>query len=193
MDLPQRVREIIDELYMRHTELARGDENQRRLVTQFLAEQCCYELGPRWGMKRPSLGRPPGKDSIAYNDPAGMVSWDWQDGQSRMPHNVPHFWSAGELTRTNQGQPQIFIPVEPRNHLGLPSVPPTSVPEPTPPLPIDVAALLERIDRLEQRCSELAAQMAMDLAELRTRRYVASKWGITIVSVPEESPPDPSR
>jgi hypothetical protein len=189
-ELPRRAREIIDELYVLHAGLAKGDEEQRRLLTRKIAEQCRYELGERWGMKRPDPGRPPGKDSLAYNDPVGMVSWDWQNGTTRLPHEIPHFWSAEALTRTNGGKPQIFIPVDPVDHLNVhvprPPAPPVEAPAHV--SAGQLAAILERLDRIEQReirCAELSERAAQAIELLKNRRYVASFLGIKVVSVPE--------
>jgi hypothetical protein len=196
MELPTRALEIIDDLWATHLDLARGDDDQRRALTKIMAEQICFELGPRWGCKKASETRPQSKDAIAFNGPEGLCCWDWQQGTSREPRRPPFFWSAAELIRTNGGKSQVFIPVSPVNHLGaspVPPLPPAPKPpappvfEGEPPLVTDMAELLERIDALEQRYTALEDQCARDLETLRQRRYVAKVLGITIVSVPEDS------
>ena len=86
MTLPDRVQAIVRALYERHTELARGDEEQRRTLTRMIAEQASFELGPSWGTKRADAGRPPSKDAIAYRPGDGrLLCWDWQNGTTREP------------------------------------------------------------------------------------------------------------
>src|SRR5258705_121306 len=72
--------------------------------------QMRFELGDLWGTKDAGGGRPPSKDSIAYNDPNGLVNWDWQNGTTRKPIVV--FGQSGEPIPG-----QHFIAVAPVNHL----------------------------------------------------------------------------
>lgn len=109
MFLPNRVHQIIVALYELHTDLANGGDEERRTLTRMMAEQTCFELGPQWGTKSAGLGRPPSKDSLAFNDPATLFGWDWQNGATRLP-NPP-----GEMADITG---QIFLVVSPVDHLG---------------------------------------------------------------------------
>jgi hypothetical protein len=72
-------------------------------------------------------------------------------------------------------------------------IPPLPKPPDPPPAPVDLSPLLTRIAALEQTVNALASQMPVVASEAeealhrRLPRYVATKWGITIVSVPEGS------
>jgi hypothetical protein len=126
-----------------------------------------------------------------------MVTWDWQLGATREPLRPPRFWSASELTRTNGGQPQVFVPVTPTNHLGVRVADPRTTPVPAPPvLPSDdLHALWDRVDVMERQLALVGAQLTHlfpelatlrdDLNRLRLRRYKGT-WGpFTIISTPE--------
>jgi hypothetical protein len=186
MQFPPRAQEIIHALYELHLPLARGSEEDRRLLTRTIAEQICFELGPLWGCKKASPSRPQSKDSIAFNAPSGMVTFDWQNGSTREPLVPPRFWSADELTRTNGGFQQVFIPVTPADHLGVkpepPAMPPpiSAPPAPAPtvvPSLSDYHELLRRLNLMESRI------IALENKSLP--RYVATFFGIKLVSVPE--------
>ena len=117
MQLTQRHVEIVNTLYMANLTLARGDDNQRRQLTQKIDEQICFEFGNRWGMKARAGGsiNDASKDSIGYHETDGTVSsWDWQNGSSRAPQihanqepDYPHL-PLSEAT---------FVSVFPVNHL----------------------------------------------------------------------------
>lgn len=172
MIVPNRVVEIVRELYNRNTSLARGNDNQRRALTTIDAEQIAFELGNRWGTKKASEGRPPSKDSIAYQEDNGTLwNWDWQNGSTREPNG------PGEMENITG---QVFIPVEPINHLGVtsPSEPPTPIPIP---IPInnnevlneikDIKSILEVI-RNESDARDAAFLKLFD--ELKNLKYVGT-------------------
>ena len=136
MQLPARVETVYRELYALNMELAHGDDEARRALTRAIAEQVRYELGPQWGTKRADATRPISKDSIAFQSVTGVLfSFDWQNGQTREPN------PAGEMENITG---QVFVEVDPINHLG--SKPPAPPPMPTPP---DIDQLYRRIDALE--------------------------------------------
>jgi len=110
MKIPQRVYEIIVELYNRNTVLARGSDDARRSLTMLMAEQVRFELGSEWGTKRADKGRPLGKDSISYFHDGELMNYDWQDGSTRKPHSPP-----GNMESLPT---QVFVSVNSVDHLG---------------------------------------------------------------------------
>ena len=104
---PARVQEIVEALAAGVPHSAPDEE--RRAVTQRIAEQVRYELGPNWGWKRADPGRPLSTDVIATQFP--FVGYDWS-----VPSGIARFPAQIDLTG------QVFVPVEPRNHLALPDV-----------------------------------------------------------------------
>jgi hypothetical protein len=117
MQLSQRHVEIVNALYMMNLTLAKGDEGQRRQLTQKIDEQICFEFGHRWGMKARAGGdiNSASKDSIGYLEDDGTVSvWDWQNGSSREPQihtgDGPHYPHLS----TSEAK---FVEVQPVNHL----------------------------------------------------------------------------
>jgi hypothetical protein len=124
MKVPQRVYEIIVELYNRNTTLARGSDNDRRSLTMIMAEQVRFELGPNWGTKRADKGRPLGKDSISFYKDGILMNYDWQNGSTRAPHNPP-----GNMKDISN---QEFVVVDSIDHLGTLGKPPVIVPPPEP-------------------------------------------------------------
>jgi hypothetical protein len=125
MNLPARVVDICWALYRLHRDLAEGDDDQRRILTRMIAEQCHFELGSRWGVKSRDAFTPQSKDSIAFLDvqPA-FFNWDWQNGTTREPQVVAG--QPGERITD-----QLWLAVSPVNHLSGAPIPP----QPTPPSP----------------------------------------------------------
>lgn len=107
-DFPSRAQDIVVTLYQSHKDLASGDDDQRRSLTKLMAEQIRFELGPEWGTKSAGVGRPQSKDSIARLTNGRLFGCDWQNGGSREP-----FGTIG----CPEIPGQIFIPVDPINHL----------------------------------------------------------------------------
>jgi hypothetical protein len=157
MNLTQRHVEICRALHARHLDLARGDDDQRRALTGMIAEQWCFEFGKDWGTKKSSPAAPRSKDALAHRTgPSSMDVWDWQNGTTREPN-------------LRDGQPpdfpditdQIFVEVEPVNHLGadVSHQPVLAEPSPleTPPTLVDVlqAQHKEQLDELRAIRSEL--------------------------------------
>jgi hypothetical protein len=130
MKLPDRVLQIVRELYARHKTLAEGPDDQRRLLTRMVAEQVRLELGPAWGHKSADPTRPPSKDAIAKREGSTLLAWDLFDGTTREPFSDP---DSIDITG------QHFIDVSPgHNYLGVIPPPldddddPDDEPEPDP-------------------------------------------------------------
>ena len=127
---PDRVQQIVDIMGYGRIWYNAPDE-ERRAQTRRIAEQCRFELGPNWGHKRADPGRPPSADVFCTQDP--FVGWDWS-----IPEGVAKFPESINLAG------QVFIEVEPINHIG--TVP---QPEPNPtPQPVDLAPVLAAIEAL---------------------------------------------
>lgn len=123
---PPRVQEIVDQLAAGVSHSAPDDE--RREVTRKIAEQVRFELGPNWGWKRADPGRPLSTDVFAMRSP--FIGWDWS-----VPSGIAQFPEAIDLAG------QVFVEVEPRNHLGM------TPPDPGTPV-ADVARLEAKVDQL---------------------------------------------
>jgi hypothetical protein len=156
MTYPTRVQEIVDALASRHPDLVHGDDEQRRQLTGLIAEQVRFELGPNWGRKRADPGRPISVDVICTQVP--FVGWDIQIAGGV----IAHFPDAIDLTG------QVFVPVEPVDHLGVGQPQPNPEPQPVPvPQPIDLQPLLEAVAgllaKLEQQHQEVMAKLSEPL------------------------------
>jgi hypothetical protein len=144
MQLPDRVKEIITILANRFPDLRRGDDDQRRALTLKFAQQIRLELGESWGTKRAAEGRPPSKDAVARMFEGKLFSADVINGSTR----EPQFPEMEELPG------QLFIMVDPVNHIvnPVPPVPPIDGPV----NPVDVTVLLP--DRVKEIVTSLAAR-----------------------------------
>ena len=127
MTWPDRVQQIVNQLAL-GVEHDAPDE-QRRAITQKIAEQCRFELGPNWGWKRADPGRPLSTDVFCTKEP--FIGWDWS-----IPSGIASFPSSIDLTG------QVFVTVQPVNHLDIPDTVPT---RPTPGTP-DLEARLKAIE-----------------------------------------------
>lgn len=115
---PARGVAIIDALLAAFPALAKGNDDERRALTGFIAEQICFELGAKWGTKRADKGRPASKDGLAFLNADNTIDiWDWQNGTTR-DRQV----RAGAAP-TESHSTQVFIPVTPIDHLGAAVVP----------------------------------------------------------------------
>lgn len=139
-DFPSRAQDIVVTLYQQHKDLASGDDDQRRSLTKLMAEQIRFELGPEWGTKSAGTGRPQSKDSIARLTNGHLFGCDWQNGGTKEPFGTI---SCPELPG------QIFIPVDPVNHLTqappVVALPPPVVVGPPPLSGVDFAAEFARL------------------------------------------------
>lgn len=171
--LPPRAVAIVRLLYDRHPALSTGTEDQRRALAKLIAEQVRFEFGSAWGWKRADPGRPPSKDAIAQQQPDGRLwAWDLFLGTTGAPHPTP-IWI--DITG------QVFIPVDPVDHLatgggsggGAPPVPPTP-----PPSSVDLGPILQRLAELEVRLAEAEGTV-------RTVRTVQATQAAALVRLDE--------
>lgn len=103
MKIGQRVYSIIVALYNANILLARGDDIALRRLTEMMAQQLKFELGPSWGYKR---------TAITYMEEDGSVwEYDWQDKNTKKPHSPP-----GEMMVSTS---RTFTPVFGMDHLRL--------------------------------------------------------------------------
>jgi hypothetical protein len=174
--LPDRVYRLVVELAARFPELRRGDDEARRAFTLKVAQQVCFSLSPWWGTKRAGAGRPLSKDAIAFQDdaadPPQLIGWDLIDGTTREVH--PHPIMGEDISG------QVFVSVDPVNHLG-------TAPPPPPPAPdAELDAIEARLAALEDRQIALTARLeALERPPVRRRvalradtgRYVAADHG----------------
>jgi hypothetical protein len=105
MRFPERAQEIVT----------------RRTLMRLMAEQLAFELGPAYGVKSAGAGRPQGPSQIAYNGPDGLGSWRILDGDGSVT-DVPNSPIPNPTWQAFPGQ--IFIPVDPIDHLGVRPAPP---------------------------------------------------------------------
>jgi hypothetical protein len=145
LPLPDRVKEIITILADRFPDLRKGDDDQRRALTLKFAQQIRFELGESWGTKRAGEGRPPSKDAIARMFEAKLYGAVVINESTR----EPQFPGMEELPG------QVFMVVEPLNHLG---------PSPD---------LAKRVDELERLVATHAATLvALASADEALRRRI---------------------
>lgn len=138
---PDRVQTIINTLAAQHPDLRTGDDDARRRLTRLVAEQTAFELGPNWGTKRADPARPLSADVIATRDP--FVGWDFQVAGAVIAQFPESVTLAG----------QVFVPVDPVDHLGVapPGAPPSPAGDPPPADPI-----LARLEAIEAAIVTLA-------------------------------------
>ena len=135
MKYPDRVQVIVNSLAAKHPNLVHGDDEARRTLTGYFAEQCRFELGAAWGRKRYGNG-PVSADVVVYKDSTIFVGWDTQ-----LAGGVIAQWPDSiDLSQDSQ---QIFVEVAAVDHLGSAN----PIPSPTPP-PIDLVTVLEKLDNL---------------------------------------------
>jgi hypothetical protein len=134
--LPDQAQDIVVALYNRHKDLAHGDDDQRRALTQKIAEQVRFNLGAEWGWKK--AGGPPSKDSIAKREGAVIHGFDLFNGATREPNDRPMSVDISAQT---------FIEVATVNHLGV-----TSEPNPDPKPDTE---LVKRLEAAEQAIASL--------------------------------------
>jgi hypothetical protein len=158
MNLTARQLQIVKTLYARNRSLADGTDDQRRQLVMLIAQQIAFEFGLSWGTKRADPGRPLSKDAIAYSvvysGTGTLLAWDLFNGATRVPFDNP---SSIDITG------QMFVPVQPVNHLGdvtVPDVPP--VVPPTPPPAIDFQSQIDGLVRV-------VGALAIQVNDLQTR------------------------
>jgi len=208
MEFPDRARTIVNTLWSQHRELAAGDAEAQRELTRMIAEQIAFDLGPRWGVKAAGPGRPQGPSELAYDAPP-LYIWRWSDGDGHVTGIIGAPLPDPLLEPLDQTAGQVFLKVDPIDHLGALA---DTRPQGPPPAALDLKSLLDGLDDVRGRIEHLESisqarlvidqdlqllkaqlqQAITDVAQLRHRRYVATKYGITIVSIPEEDVPKPN-
>jgi len=135
MRLPERAQQIVDAIYRLHVDLSNGTDDTRRALMRLMAEQLAFELGPAYGVKSAGPGRPQGPSQIAYNGPEGLGGWRILDGDGSMT-DVKN--SPIPNPTWQEFPDQIFLPVDPIDHLGArPAPAPEPIPVPPPPVVVD--------------------------------------------------------
>ena len=155
MNLPPGGAQIVTDLYTRYKQFAEGSDDERRLLTLWIAQTFCARFGVSWGTKATTEKHPPSKDAIAYRNTDGTIDvFDWQNGATRAPQlregQAPTFANARTMAG---GPPQHFIAVAAIDHLaGLPAPaePPPPAAPPTAPPPGATTQLQALIDRLQE-------------------------------------------
>jgi hypothetical protein len=146
--LPEAVYNVVLRMAKKFPALRKGDDDQRRAFTMKVAEQVRRDFGPAWGTKRADPSRPLSKDAIARKTVDDqIVSWDLINGTTREVHPSP---IMGEDISD-----QVFVEVDPVDHLGTVPDEPPSQPQPDyaaqiADLKAQVAALLARVLDVQQ-------------------------------------------
>lgn len=116
--LPQRVVDIAQALrdrFVAPSDPYRPTDEGRAFIRE-IAEQVRYELGPAWGLKSAGVGRPQSPSVIAYQGEE-LGGWRLLDGDA----SVTKITNGIIRTPPYQSLPgQLFLPVDPINHLGVP-------------------------------------------------------------------------
>ena len=143
MQLPDSVK-AIRARYMQQYPVPQGQpgeafEEQARQWSIRFAEQVAFELGPMWGMKRADPNRPISKDTLSYNVDDTIRIWDLLTG-----------------TGTEDIVGQVFVTVEARNHLGVV----TSIPPSLPPLPpADLGPVMAELSNIRASIDTLSGRV----------------------------------
>ncbi len=186
MDCPLRVIEIAQTLYQQNSALTITEESAR-LFMRLVAEQVMFELGPSFGLKAAGPGRPQGPSQIAYNNPAVDVpfgGWRILEGVGN-PNGTPATVIARPIFQTFPNQ--IFLAVTGVDHLHTADAP-KDVPPISTVTAVQLSRLYDRMDQLERTLKIIMQDWPVvldDVHRIDHRRYVASLFGIRIVSVPE--------
>lgn len=144
--LNQRQVEIIEALYGLNLSLARGSDDDRRVLTRKIAEQFVFEFGPDYGCKSSTPTNPQSKDAIAKRENNRLYSWDWQNGTTREPQV-----KVGSVAEDITGQ--FFIAVTGINHLA--DEPPVDNGGNT----TEVTALVKKVIEMQQNISNAQVQI----------------------------------
>lgn len=189
MQLSQRHVDIVEALFGLNINLARGNDDQRRELTQKIDEQICHEFGKRWGMKARAGGNigNASKDSIAYLEDDGTVSvWDWQNGTTREPQIRAGMEPNYSHLPTSEAK---FIEVQPVNHLS--SVPDDDEDDPLIPILKKIAdtqqTIMENQVRLAQAIQLLLDKPAPDIniPPIKFPDYKGSIFGFNVTLKPQ--------
>lgn len=164
LTFPLRGVQIIDQFLSDPTNLtlAKGTDDQRRLLTKQIAEQMRFELG-NWSTKSADSGRPQSKDSLAF--PMGddtFCNFDWQNGDTRLR-------SINANTRGTFIADQHLLPTAAVNHLGIVVGSPGPVEPPVSSVSDDPAfvALNNAVIELQHVVAELNDRLSSQVANLQ--------------------------
>lgn len=141
--IPESVKPAIRLLAERFADLRTGNDDARRAFALKVAEQVAFNLGPSYGTKRADPGRPPSKDALAKQADGRLFSWDIVNGDTR---ELQLDGPAEDITG------QVFIPVQPFDHLAGDNGDPgdeNDTPPPNDELRAEVIALRNRVRELE--------------------------------------------
>jgi hypothetical protein len=188
---PAPGRQIIQALYNANRELAAGTTEQQQLLTRLIAEQFAFEFGPQWGCKAAGPFRPQGPSELAFNAPP-LYIWRWSDGDGHVTSVPGAPLPEPLLEPLDQTAGQVFLPVDPIDHLQVSDTRPPPRPD-LPPAPVDLSPILARLDLLDQRIAMLSDhvvsvdRMADEALHRPLPRYVCKYGPFTLVSKPEGS------
>jgi len=132
-----------------------GSPSPRYKLNEMFAQQVCFEFGPNYGLKRADNGRPISSENLAMKDGDKLFAWAWENKHDGTVDNMP---DAEDITG------QVFVKVDPINHLNVPSENPNPEEpgegEPTEvPASLDIGAILVALDASTSASSILAAQV----------------------------------
>lgn len=161
MRLPDDVQAIVEALYLRHTDLAQGTDEQRRQLTRKIVEQTVFSFpGQGWGWKSADPNRPPSKDAMAKQDGRRLLAFDLFDGGTRKPIPRP---DAIDITG------QHFIPVAGINHLGAVTPPPVQPPSAP---PVDVGPELKALKAEIEALRSVLVELVEDYEAVKSRPVI---------------------
>lgn len=205
--IPSTGQEVLQKLWARAdvNALVRGDDEQRRAAARMFAEQLAFTVDPRWGTKRADKGRPPSKDGVArfVDTPKGpaLCGWDIVNGSTR-ELSFPREGEAliGPDGKIGTDDDQVFITVDPVDHLGDGKPKPPDPPEDTElkrlrariaELETDLEVMSALHDKAVVTALELAAQVSAQKTEIETlradvdakQRLIADPCKLVVVSV----------
>lgn len=135
------------------------EENCRQWSIRF-AEQVRHDTDDStWGAKRADAGRPISKDTLARNLAPKLYSWDLLSGTGTGSPTLNESPAAEDITG------QVFVHVEPVDHLGDP---------PPPPPPDDTLA--KKLAALEARVAELEGRPVPPDLTARVEMLEQRRW-----------------
>ena len=193
MDCPPRLIAIAKALYAQNVGLTTGTDDQSRLFIKLVAEQAAFELGPAFGLKSAGPGRPQGPSQIAYTGDPQFGGWRLVDGDGSQSG------TKGGIVPNPPWQvwpDQVFIRVDPIDHLKVSTTTPSPRPAPVPAPPTDIdhlMAIVARLNALETRVAMLSDhvvsvdRLADEALHRPYPRYVCKYGPFTLVSKPEGS------
>lgn len=171
MTFAPRVQEIVNRFSAQFPDLRTSkNDDDRRALTQKIAEQVAFELGPRWGQKRADPGRPISKDTLAFKGDDQLHGWDLFNGSTREANQFPDEINPAEMRE------QVFVPVTPTNHFSVETPPIVELP-PTPPAPqtcqfkpcdcqVDLVNIYKELELLKVEVAAANTARAIALAKL---------------------------